>query len=78
MKVVKKELKEVFEPFKLEVMFESKREVEVFFAFLQLSYREVNEINNSSDLVISDITYKEDSIVIAPVYSTLLRNVLKK
>ena len=38
MKVVKKELKEVFEPFKLELTFESKREVEVFFAFLNLSH----------------------------------------
>ena len=50
MKVVKKELKEVFEPFKLEV----------------------TELNNDSD-----ITYKEDSSIIEPVYSTL-RSVLKK
>ena len=44
MKVVKEELKEVFEPFKLEVTFESKREVEVFFAFLNLSHNTLRSV----------------------------------
>lgn len=72
MKIEVKETKQEFKPVKLELTFESKREIEVLGTFLTPSYGIINKymkIHHPKNKV--SLTRKEDNEIISPIHMNL-------